>query len=212
MEFYFYTFFFIVIAYSAIIHEYSHGWMADRLGDPTARLSGRLTLNPIAHIDPIWTIVMPVVLLIFSQGALFFAAAKPVPINPYNLRNSRYGVALVSFAGPGSNIITALVLGLLMRFISPGPFLFYLGIIVYANILLAIFNLVPIPPLDGSKILMDFLPDRFNTFKVFLQTYGFFVLLVFILFLFDILVPIILYIFWLFTGYDFSLFLASMSQ
>lgn len=206
----FYSFFFIVITFSAIIHEYCHGWMAERLGDPTARLAGRLTLNPIVHIDPIWTIMMPLILLYVSGGSLLFAAAKPVPVNPFNLRNNRYGLALVSFAGPGSNLITAFVLGLLLRSFPPGTFVFYLGIIVYANILLAVFNLVPIPPLDGSKILFDLLPEQFHYMKVFLQTYGFLILLVFIFFLFDVLVPIIGFLFYLFTGYDFSSFLIAM--
>jgi len=206
----FFTFFFITIALSAIIHEFSHGWMADRLGDPTAKLAGRLTLNPIPHIDPIWTLLVPIVILFISQGSFLFAAAKPVPINPYNLRGSKYAMSMVSFAGPASNLLTALVFGTMMRFLDPGAFVNFLGIIVYANVLLAVFNLVPIPPLDGSKILFDLMPERFHNIKVFLQTYGFIILLVFVFYLFRLLFPIISFLFSLFTGFNFNSFLLAI--
>jgi len=206
----FFSFFFITIAMSAIIHEYSHGWMADQLGDATARLAGRLTLNPIPHIDPLWTILLPVVMLIMSGGSFLFAAAKPVPVNPYNLQGKKYAVASVSFAGPGSNLIIALIFGLLFRFLPVGNFTNFLGIVVYANILLAVFNLVPIPPLDGSKILFDFLPERFHNVRVFLETYGFIILIFFIFFLFGFIRPIISGLFSLFTGYNFESFLFSI--
>lgn len=203
MDFTFAFFFFIVITMSAVIHEYSHGWLADRLGDPTARLAGRLTLNPIAHIDPFGTLFLPLVLLLFSGGTFLFAYAKPVPINPYNLKNARYGMGLVAFAGPASNLITALIFGLLVRFLPPGPLSFYLSIIVYANLLLAVFNLVPISPLDGSKILYAVLPDSFYSFKVFLEQYGMFLLLIFIFFFFRLITPIIGFLFQLITGFPF---------
>jgi len=193
-------FFFLVIAFSAIIHEYSHGWMADRLGDPTARLSGRLTLNPIPHIDPVGTILLPAMMYLFTQGAMLFAYAKPVPVNPFNLRNIRYGTALTAFAGPASNIIIALIFGMFVRFLPLSVFTEFLSIIVLANLLLAVFNLVPIPPLDGSKVLFALLPSQFNDIKVFLEAYGWFFLIFFIVFLFQFISPIIQFLFTVFTG------------
>lgn len=203
-------FFFITIAFSAIIHEYAHGWMADRLGDPTAKLAGRLTLNPIPHIDPIGTLLVPALLLLFSRGSFLFAFAKPVPVNPGNIRNQRFGLALVSIAGPFSNFFLALIFGLLIRTLpflnSPIylAFISYLTIIVYANLLLFIFNLVPIPPLDGSKVLFAVLPEQFHNLKVFLQTYGIIFLFIFIFFLFGLIMPVIGFLFKIITGYDFS--------
>lgn len=194
-------FFFLVIAFSAIIHEYSHGWMADRLGDPTARLSGRLTLNPLAHIDPMGTFLLPAIMYLISQGKMLFAYAKPVPVNPFNLRNIRYGSAATAFAGPASNILIALIFGIIMRFFPPSIFTVFLGIVVWANLLLAVFNLIPIPPLDGSKILFAVLPSQFNDIKVYLEAYGWFFLLFFVMFFFQFLAPIMQFLFLLFTGY-----------
>lgn len=196
-------FYFIVIVYSAVIHEYSHGWMADRLGDPTAKLSGRLTLNPISHIDPIGSILVPALLFLFSGGKFIFAYAKPVPVNPFNLRNIRYGHALVAFAGPASNILLALIFGTMIRFFPLSPIAEFWKIIVFANLLLAVFNLIPIPPLDGSKVLFSFLPDSLHDLKVFLETYGWLFLFFFIFYFFHFLIPIILFLFSLFTGQGF---------
>lgn len=156
------TFIFVIIALllSVVIHEVMHGYAADMLGDPTARLEGRLTLNPIAHIDPLGTIIIPGLLLLTNAGILF-GWARPVPYNPFNLRNQRWGEALVAFAGPAVNIAIALVFGILIRFGGLGlgaGFLELAGVVVYINILLALFNLIPIPPLDGSKILKALLP------------------------------------------------------
>lgn len=195
-------FFFLVITFSAIIHEYSHGWMADRLGDPTARLSGRLTLNPIPHIDPVGTILLPAMMYLFTQGGMLFAYAKPVPVNPFNLRNIRHGTALTAFAGPASNIIIAFIFGMFVRFLPLSVFSEFLSIVVLANLLLAVFNLVPIPPLDGSKVLFAFLPSQFNDIKVFLEAYGWFFLIFFIVFLFQFISPIIQFLFTMFTGQD----------
>ena len=187
----FQTFFLVVLILSAIIHEYAHGWVADRLGDPTARLSGRLTLNPIPHIDPIGTILLPA-LLLFSNLGVFFAYAKPVPVNPHNLRNPKVGGGLVAFAGPAANFAVALVLGSLVRALPPLPFSHALQIIVYANLLLGVFNLIPIPPLDGSKVLFALLPDSLRPLQVFLETYGIFLLLVLMLSFYGALVTVLL--------------------
>lgn len=196
-------FFFVIIIPSAIIHEYSHAWMADRLGDPTARNAGRLTLNPIPHIDLFGTILMPVFLFLASGGGFLFAYAKPVPYNPYNLRDQKKDPALVGIAGPASNIILAIVFGLLVRFLPASNFSLFLEIIVYANILLAVFNMVPIPPLDGSKVLFAMLPDSAWALKQSLERYGFMILIFFILFAFRIIVPIITFLFQIIAGKPF---------
>ncbi len=167
-----------------MLHEYAHGWMADRLGDPTPRLAGRLTINPLPHIDPIGSILLPILLLV-TQAHFLFAYAKPVPFNPLALRWQRWGSAIVGAAGPAANLIVALVFGLLVRFLPLSNFSLLLTIIVYANILLAVFNLVPIAPLDGSKVLYALLPDRYYKFKLWLEKYGFFILLFFMFYLFD---------------------------
>jgi len=197
-------FFFLIIIPSAIIHEYAHGWTADQLGDPTARVAGRLTLNPKAHIDMWGTILMPIFLLLISGGSFMFAYAKPVPYNPYNLSSRRWGPALVGAAGPISNLVLALIFGILIRILPIGilnpAFFSLLSIIVYANILLAVFNLVPIPPLDGSKVLFALLPDSLNQFKQNLERSGFIILLIFLFFGFQIIIPIIQFIYRLIIG------------
>ncbi len=148
----------VVLIFSIVLHEVAHGYMANWLGDPTARLQGRLTLNPLKHIDPMGSIILPGLLLI-THSPLLIGYAKPVPYNPYNLRG-KYGEGLVAFAGPGTNILLALIFGLLLRFggAQLGPDLasaFF--IIAYVNLMLALFNLIPVPPLDGSKVLSTLL-------------------------------------------------------
>lgn len=148
----------VVLIFSIVLHEVAHGYMANYLGDPTARLQGRLTLNPISHIDPLGSIILPGLLLI-THSPLLIGYAKPVPYNPYNLRG-RYAEGLVAFAGPGTNILLALIFGLLIRFSGAqlGPDLVSaFAIIAYVNLLLALFNLIPVPPLDGSKVLSTLL-------------------------------------------------------
>ena len=195
-------FFFLIIIPSAIIHEYAHGWAADQMGDPTARHAGRLTLNPLAHIDLWGTIFMPVLLLLFSGGSLMFAYAKPVPYNPYNLSNRKWGPALVGIAGPAANLLAAIFFGLLVRFLPASAFTSLLAIIAYANILLMVFNLVPIPPLDGSKVLFAILPESMERLKINLERYGFIILLIFIFYFFQWIVPVMSWIFKLITGYS----------
>lgn len=201
MEYASLIFFFLIIIPSSIIHEYMHGAVANYFGDPTAKYAGRLTLNPIAHIDLWGTILMPLMLFMFSGGQFMFAYAKPVPVNPLFLRGGKLSGILVAAAGPLSNFLCAAVLGMLMRFLPESSFTDILGLIVYANVLLGVFNLVPIPPLDGSKVLFPFLPRAFDGVKEGLERYGFIVLLLFIFGAgFRWLLPIILYLFKLFTG------------
>jgi len=197
------VFFFLIIIPSAIIHEYAHGWMANELGDPTARLAGRLTLNPISHIDLFGTILLPLGLFIVSGGGFLFAYAKPVPYNPYNLKDKRWDPVKVAVAGPVANLIIAFIFGFLIRFgLFPQIISQFISIIVYANVLLAVFNLVPIPPLDGSKLLYALLPNTqaMMQFKVNLERYGFMILLFFIFFAFKLIMPIMSWLFVLFTG------------
>lgn len=147
-----------IIMFSAVIHEVMHGVAADRLGDPTARYQGRLTLNPIPHLDPFGSVFLPLMLAI-SGSPIFFGWAKPVPYNPFNFRRGgRWGEAIVAFAGPAANFAVALFMALVIRadvLANLNPILF---LIVIINIMLGIFNLIPIPPLDGSKILSALLP------------------------------------------------------
>ena len=150
--------FLVVLILTIIVHEIAHGYAALLLGDPTAQQEGRLTLNPIPHIDVLGTLIIPGILLMTGSGILF-GWAKPVPYNPYNLKG-RYGEALVAAAGPGVNIALAIVFGLLFRLgsdVLPTSLLALCGIVVAVNLFIAFFNLIPIPPLDGSKILMAFL-------------------------------------------------------
>lgn len=170
----------LALIFSVMIHEISHGFVAEKLGDPTARMAGRLTLNPIKHIDPFGSILLPF-LLVFSGSPVVLGWAKPVPYNPLNLtKDMKYGPLKVALAGPASNVIILLVLGLIARFgagILSDNAIALMGLIAYLNIFLAIFNLVPIPPLDGSKILPHILPKT-STMDV--ERVGFFgIILVF---------------------------------
>lgn len=149
----------IVLVFSVVLHEVAHGWMANYLGDPTARYQGRLTLNPIVHIDPFWSVLLPAA-LIFAHAPVVIGAAKPVPYNPHNLPG-RWGESLVAFAGPATNLFLAIVFGTLIRMgVGAGDtdISYVLVTIMYTNVVLALFNLVPIPPLDGSKVLSGLLP------------------------------------------------------
>jgi Zn-dependent protease len=177
----------IVLLFSVIIHELSHGYAAYSQGDPTAKYEGRLTLNPLKHLDPFGSIILP--LLLFISGSPFlFGWAKPVPVNPYNFRDKKWGELKVSLAGPASNFFLAVFFGLVLRFIpdaiisnNPG-ILIALGYIVSINIWLAVFNLIPVPPLDGSWILFSFLPAKMEYIKNFLRQYGIVILVLLILF------------------------------
>ncbi len=199
----------IIFLLSVVIHEVSHGAVANALGDPTARLSGRLTLNPIKHIDPIGSIMVPAVFFLLgaaSGGGVIFGWAKPVPINPYNLRDQKWGVAKVAVAGSGANLLVALFFAILMRVIHVPQNIFFEGMylffskVVWINILLGIFNLIPIPPFDGSKILFSFLPYSMQNVKLFLERYGILIIIFIIFFGFDFIVLISSLVFKLLVG------------
>jgi Zn-dependent protease len=195
-------FFIAILIMSVVIHEVSHGFAAEQLGDPTARMAGRLTLNPIPHIDPLGSIIIPA-LLALSPGNFIFGWAKPVPYNPYNLKNQKWGPAIVAAAGPLSNLLMALIFGLAVRFGSvymTPAFLDVSKYIVLINILLAVFNSIPLPPLDGSKILAAFLPYKYAYTLESLQQYSFLFIVLIVFFAWRVISPIIVFVFFLITG------------
>lgn len=189
-----------IFLFSVILHEVSHGYMALALGDPTAKQAGRLTLNPVSHLDMFGSILLPFLLYI-SGSRFLFGWAKPVPVDARFLRGGVYGMLKVALAGPVSNISLALVFGTLLRTgLFPWAMADVMAQVVYINLMLAVFNLVPIPPLDGSHILFAFLPPSLYHVKVFLARYGVFLLLAFIFFAFRALSPVISFLFGIFTG------------
>lgn len=218
-----------ILIFSVIIHEVSHGYAALLLGDKTAQYAGRLTLNPIKHLDPLGSVILPLFLAI-TRSPIMLAWAKPVPFNPYNLRDQKRGPAIVGAAGPMANFALAFSFGMIgillpiewavkqnlyLNFLqslfgSVSPFsagtnpleTFYLVslYIVWLNVILMMFNLVPIPPLDGSRILFTFLPYRWHKMQMFLEQYGFFVLLVFLLFFSGVLFHPVLFLFRILSG------------
>ena len=206
-------FYVIVLIMSVVIHEFAHGYTAYLLGDNTARDRGRLTLNPIKHLDLFGSILLPLLLLITTKGSFLIGWAKPVPYNPNNLRNVRKGTFLVSIAGIVVNILVAVIFGLLIRLApelgilpySAGtsvlhPFYRISTIIVFMNLILALFNIIPIPPLDGSKILFSILPSKYRYVENFLEKWGIFILLFFIVFLWNQISPILYIAFSFLTG------------
>lgn len=203
----------VILIFSVVIHEVSHGLAANALGDPTAKYAGRLTLNPLKHLDPVGSFIIP--LASFFLGGFIVGWAKPVPYNPYNLKvkNQDFGSAVVGVAGPAANIAVALVFGFLIRGVGywsaalgagGTPLLKITTYIVLINIVLAIFNLMPIPPLDGSKVLFSLLPERWIGLRLFLERFGFALLLIFIFYLSGYVMPgIVGPIFRLITGLGF---------
>ncbi len=194
----------VILIFSVVIHEVSHGYAAYFLGDPTAKYAGRLSFNPLKHLDPWGSVIIPL-LLIVSNAGIIFGWAKPVPYNPYNLRNQKYGSAIVGAAGPLSNLALALIAGVLMRTflvlgIQDGFFLQILATVILINILLFVFNLLPIPPLDGSKVLFAVLPVSEHT-KMVLDQYGFVILLAFIFLFSTVLQAIIFFVLQYFTQF-----------
>lgn len=186
----------IVILFSITIHEVSHGLVAHNMGDDTAKNLGRLTLNPIKHLDLFGSIILPIILYIIPPHFVF-GYAKPVPYNPLNLRDRKYGPAKVALAGPVANLILAVLFGLVLRFlpasfgVSTLPSL--LGFVVQINLLLAIFNLMPVPPLDGHWLLLTFLPAKFAAFKLFLMRYSLIIFVVFLFFIFPLIYSYLIY-------------------
>jgi len=177
----------IALILSIVLHEMAHGYAANALGDPTARLQGRLSGNPLVHLDPLGSVIIPA-LLFFGNAGILFGWAKPVPYNPYNLTDQKYGEAKVAAAGPAVNILLAVIFAVLIRvavaFDISGSFLELASYIVYINLLLAFFNMIPIPPLDGSKIILAFLPVRaamkYREMTRWVERYGLFVTFAFI--------------------------------
>lgn len=177
----------VILVFAVIVHEVAHGWTANQLGDPTAKLAGRLTLDPTKHLDPVGSFLIPGILLI--TGAPFlFGWAKPVPFNPYNLKNPRRDEALIAAAGPASNILLALIGSaafllvpeLADSYYSQGLLGFAAVYFVTINLVLALFNMIPIPPLDGSKILFSILPESLGHIRRNLESFGFLLILAFI--------------------------------
>jgi len=195
------------LMFAIILHEVAHGWVANKLGDRTARDMGRLTLNPLPHIDIVGTIIMPLLCILFLKG-IIFGYAKPVPINPYNFQNPKRGMALSSLAGPGINMAMALLFAFILRIAIPPikdmvpnhtwewvvvPIALMLGYGVLINVVLAILNMIPIPPLDGSRLLYWILPNKIAAIYYRLEPFGMIILLALMIFgvLGDIIMPII---------------------
>lgn len=196
-----------VLIFSIVIHEVSHGISAYLLGDNTAKCQGRLTLNPVKHLEWFGSFILP--FLTYISGGFIIGWAKPVPFNPYNLKNQRWGEAIVAFSGPLSNLILAFIFGLIIRF---NGFLSIFGqsfaqsfvwisiAIVTTNLILAVFNLIPLPPLDGSKILFSIFPNSLWEMRRTLEVYGSFLLIFFIFFLWRVINPIVYWLFSHITG------------
>lgn len=209
MEFIDGIFYVLVLIMSVVVHEFAHGYTAYLLGDDTARLQGRLTLNPLKHLDPFGSVVLPLLLIVFNAGFVI-GWARPVPYNPYNLRNGNRGKFFVAIAGILANITIALLFGLLIRFLpllGASVDMFFVQslykiatMIVLVNLVLALFNIIPIPPLDGSRILFSFLPIKYRHIENMLERWGFVVMLLFIIFLWDKVVPLISIAFSFITG------------
>ncbi len=163
---------------AVIIHEYAHGWIALKLGDSTAKNAGRLTLNPLPHIDPIGTVVLPLILLI-SRSPILFGWAKPVPVDFRNLNNPKKDMVWVGLAGPGANILFAVALSVFLKFFSLSGNYFFISVLslsILINLVLAVFNLLPIPPLDGSRVVMGLLPGKYAARYARLEPYGFLII------------------------------------
>ena len=190
----------LILIFSVVVHEVAHGFSAYFLGDPTAKLANRLTFNPLPHLDPIGSVLVP---LITYQFGFIFGWAKPVPYNPYNLQAGRWGPAIVAVAGPLANLFLAASFAIIIRLtlgIVPVTFFTLAAGIVIVNLALAVFNLIPIPPLDGSKILFALIPYRYHSIEEVLTRYQFFFALLALTIIAPLLMPIVSFLFRLGTG------------
>lgn len=202
-------FYVVVLIMSVVVHEVSHGFAADAQGDPTARYAGRLSLNPLRHIDWVGSVLLPIMLVLFNAGFII-GWAKPVPYNERNLRNKRWGTAIVASAGIFANLGLALIFGIAIRFSSllgvyAPAFVAIATVIVLVNLLLALFNLIPIPPLDGSKILFSFFPNHTARLQSVVEYLSLPLLIFFILFFWPHIAPVINYLFAVITGMNLPL-------
>ncbi|MEK7173955.1 MAG: site-2 protease family protein [Patescibacteria group bacterium] len=189
-----------ILVMSVVVHEVSHGFMAYALGDSTAKYAGRLTLNPIPHIDPMGSILLPLMLAIFHSPVMI-GYARPVPINLHNIRNKTWGPILVSAVGPFANALVAACFSLLIRIgLFPEQMVIFFAYIILTNLTLGIFNLLPIPPLDGSKVLVSLLPWRYQQYVYQYEQFGFFILIAFIYFFSKIIWHVSVYSFVFLTG------------
>ena len=196
-----------ILIMSVVVHEVSHGYVAELFGDPTARLSGRLTLNPVKHLDPVGSLLVPLFLFIIKSPFLI-GWAKPVLYNPYNFTHVRLGTALTAAAGVIANICIAVLFGLLIRFapvlgIASGPFVALASTIVFINLILAVFNFIPVPPLDGSKVLFSLLPYRFSHIEEIMGRYWLVLIVLVIFFASGFIAPLAGFLFSLVTGISF---------
>ena len=213
-----------ILILSVVAHEVSHGYVAYLLGDPTAKRAGRLSMNPLKHLDLTGSFIVPL-MLVLLKSPFVFGWAKPVPYNPYNLKNQKWGPGLVAVSGPLANFLIAGAFGLAALLLpldqtakteigsaavngaaifgaGYAPALFYFSsMVVWINVFLGIFNVITIPPLDGSKVLFSVLPyNKFNNAQIFLEKYGFFILLFFLFSFSSVLLPVVFFLFRLFLG------------
>ena len=197
-------FYVIILIMSVVVHEVAHGIVALWYGDQTAKMAGRLTMNPIKHLDLFGSVLLPLILVI-SQAPFLIDWAKPVPYNERNLSNKKWGTIAVASAGIIANILLAITFSIVIRVsvafgFASESLMFIASAIVFMNIVLAIFNLMPVPPLDGSKILFALLPYKYKNIEVFLDKYALIVLLLFIFFVWRLISPVIFLLFSLLTG------------
>ena len=212
------------LVFAIVFHEVAHGWVANKLGDPTAKDLGRLTLNPIPHIDLIGTIIMPLLLYFGTNGQFVFGYAKPVPIDPRYFKDPKKGMALSSLAGPGINLLMAILFSLVLRVIFPAlkesdltdisgralfPIALMLSYGVLINVALAVLNLVPVPPLDGSRIVYWLLPEKLGAAYYRLERFGMLILMALLIFrvLGAIIWPVVIYVLYFFLGQEILQFL-----